>query len=285
MEVYGFPTVVNCADIAAKAADVKVIAFDRNRPFGKFPVPLIMQVKIEGSVSAVRSAIEAATNYAKSVDKFIVSHIIANPGEGVEKMAYRLDINKDKFNKKLPKTLLGSKEPIIKNPIIKKINNKILSYIERLPESSKISKPVIMNFDDGIVGFVVDKTKKEGTFVSLKMVKGFEKIESFDSIKTPFMALEFTLNKNGQMTKGMYYDMPGRMNAIFTRDARNVRRIQYANAFYKPVAENENLWLKMVPEVGEYQYASSANKMEFRDNEIQEYFSELAKKNVSVFAK
>ena len=177
------------------------------------------------------------------------------------------------------------KEPIIKNPIIKKINNKILSYIERLPESSKISKPVIMNFDDGIVGFVVDKTKKEGTFVSLKMVKGFEKIESFDSIKTPFMALEFTLNKNGQMTKGMYYDMPGRMNAIFTRDARNVRRIQYANAFYKPVAENENLWLKMVPEVGEYQYASSANKMEFRDNEIQEYFSELAKKNVSVFAK
>ena len=115
MEVYGFPTVVNCADIAAKAADVKVIAFDRNRPFGKFPVPLIMQLKIEGSVSAVRSAIEAATNYAKSVDKFIVSHIIANPGEGVEKMAYRLDINKDKFNKKLPKTLLGAKEPVIKN--------------------------------------------------------------------------------------------------------------------------------------------------------------------------
>ena len=115
MEVYGFPTVVNCADIAAKAADVKVIAFDRNRPFGKFPVPLIMQVKIEGTVSAVRSAIEAATAYAKSVDKFIVSHIIPNPGEGVEKMAYRLDINKDKFNKKLPKTMLGAKDPVITN--------------------------------------------------------------------------------------------------------------------------------------------------------------------------
>ena len=99
MEVYGFPTVVNCADIAAKAADVKVIAFDRNRPFGKFPVPLIMQVKIEGTVSAVRSAIEAATAYAKSVDKFIVSHIIPNPGEGVEKMAYRLDINKEGVGK------------------------------------------------------------------------------------------------------------------------------------------------------------------------------------------
>ncbi len=115
MEVYGFPTVVTCADIAAKAADVKVIALDRNRPFGKFPVPLIMQLKIEGNVAAVTAALEAAEQYAKSIDMFIVSHIIPNPGEGVEKMAYKLDINKDKYNKKLPKTLLGAKEPQPKN--------------------------------------------------------------------------------------------------------------------------------------------------------------------------
>ena len=78
MEVYGFPAVVTCADIAANAADVKVIAFDRNRPFGKFPVPLIMQLKIEGNVAAVTAAIEAASDYAKSIDMFIVSHIIPN---------------------------------------------------------------------------------------------------------------------------------------------------------------------------------------------------------------
>ena len=110
MEVYGFPAVITCADIAAKAADVKVIAFDRNRPFGKFPVPLIMQFKIEGNISAVKAAMEAAEQYAKSIDKFIVSYVIPNPSDGVEKMAYKLDINKDKFNKNLPKTLLGAKE-------------------------------------------------------------------------------------------------------------------------------------------------------------------------------
>lgn len=115
MEVYGFPAVVAAADAAAKAADIKVIAFDRNRPFGKFPVPLIMQMKIEGNVAAVRAAIEAASAYAKAVDKYIVSHIIANPGEGVEKLAYRLDINRDKFNKKLPKNFLVGKEPVVKN--------------------------------------------------------------------------------------------------------------------------------------------------------------------------
>lgn len=115
IEVYGFSTVVAAADAAAKAADVKIIAFDRNRPFGKFPVPLIMQVKFEGNVAAVRAALDAAVEYAKSVDKYIVSHVIPNPGEGVEKLAYRLDINKDKFNKKLPKNFLVGKEPVVEN--------------------------------------------------------------------------------------------------------------------------------------------------------------------------
>lgn len=115
IEVYGFSTAVAAADVAAKTADVKVIAFDRNRPFGKFPVPLIMEVKIEGNVAAVRSAISAAEEYAKSIDRFIVSHIIANVADGVEKMAYLLDINKDKFNKKLPKSFLGAPDPVIEN--------------------------------------------------------------------------------------------------------------------------------------------------------------------------
>ncbi len=108
IEVYSFTTAVCVADTAAKAANVSVIAMDRNRPIRTdVPAPLVMVVKIEGEVSAVRAAVDAGVNYAKSHGKYIVSHIIPNPGEGVEKMAYLLDINRDKFNKKLPKTLLG----------------------------------------------------------------------------------------------------------------------------------------------------------------------------------
>lgn len=113
IEVYGFAAAVKVADEAAKVADIKVIAFDRNRPFGKFPVPLIMQVKIEGNVASVNAAIDAAVNTAKAMDRYIVSHVIANPGDGVEKLAYLMDINKDKFNKKLPKNFLNGKEPKI----------------------------------------------------------------------------------------------------------------------------------------------------------------------------
>jgi microcompartment protein CcmL/EutN len=107
IEVYSFPIAVGVADAAAKAADIKVIAFDRNRPLDPKATPLVMIVKIEGNVSAVRAAVEAGVAFAKSRDQFIVSHIIPNPGEGVEKMAYLLDINRDKYNKTMPKSYLG----------------------------------------------------------------------------------------------------------------------------------------------------------------------------------
>ena len=108
VEVYSFTTAVCVADIVAKTADVKVIAFDRNRPINPdVPAPLVMVVKFEGNVAAVRAAVEAGVEYAKAEGKYIVSHVIPNPGVGVEKMAYRMDINKDKYNKKLPKSFLG----------------------------------------------------------------------------------------------------------------------------------------------------------------------------------
>lgn len=109
VEVYSFTTAVCVADVAAKAADVKIIAFDRTRPISPdVPAPLVMVVKMEGTVSAVRAAVDAGVAYAKEEGKFIVSHVIPNPGTDVEKMAYLMDINKDKYNKKLPKSFLGA---------------------------------------------------------------------------------------------------------------------------------------------------------------------------------
>lgn len=111
LEVYSFTTAVCAADICAKSGGVKVIAFDRNRPkSADVPAPLVMAVKIEGEVADVRAAIEAGKQYAQEQGKYIVSHIIPRPGEGVEKLAYKMDINKDKFNKALPKTFLGAKD-------------------------------------------------------------------------------------------------------------------------------------------------------------------------------
>ena len=111
LEVYSFTTAVCAADIAAKTANVKVIAFDRTRPkSADAPAPLVMQLKVEGDNASVKEAIDAAASYAKDENMYIVSHVIPRPDEGTEKMAYLIDVNKDKYNKKLPKSFKGITE-------------------------------------------------------------------------------------------------------------------------------------------------------------------------------
>lgn len=114
LEVYSFTTAVCAADVAAKAANVKVIAFDRTRPGSEnVPAPLVMQLKVEGDNASVKAAIDAASAYAKDEKMYIISSVIPRPGDGTEKMAYLLDINKDKYNKKLPKTFYGVDEELL----------------------------------------------------------------------------------------------------------------------------------------------------------------------------
>ena len=61
IEVYGFATSIVVADAMAKAADVEVVAIDKNKPAGgdSAQVPLVMAVKVEGSAAAVDAAIAA----------------------------------------------------------------------------------------------------------------------------------------------------------------------------------------------------------------------------------
>ena len=99
IEVFGFVTAVCTADIAAKAADVKIIAFDNNKPAAgdSAEVPLVMIVKMEGSVDAVKAAVEAGKAYAQSKELYITSHIIPRPSDGAAAMAHLCSLGRDKI--------------------------------------------------------------------------------------------------------------------------------------------------------------------------------------------
>ena len=157
IEVFSFTTAVYVADIAAKAADVKVIAFDRNRPkAADAPAPLVMIVKIEGNVSAVRAAVEAGSQYAKDQGKFIVSHIIANPAETVEKMGYLMDINKDKYNKKLPKNFINAETEVQKKSAIGLVEVQgLVAAIEGLDSMLKTSDVRLIHTEKRLGGRLV----------------------------------------------------------------------------------------------------------------------------------
>ena len=99
IEVYGFATAIVVADAMAKAAEIKVVAIDKNKPAGgdSAVVPLLMVVKFEGDVSAVESAMEAGIEAAKARDMFVVAKIITRQSEEIEWFAHLSALGKDKL--------------------------------------------------------------------------------------------------------------------------------------------------------------------------------------------
>ena len=99
IEVYGFATAIVVAAAAAKAADVKVVALDRNKPANgdAARVPLVMAVKLEGTPAAVEAAMEAGIEEAKKRDLYITSHMIAGQSPEIEWFAHLDALGRDKL--------------------------------------------------------------------------------------------------------------------------------------------------------------------------------------------
>ena len=99
IEVYGYTTSIVVADTVAKAADVKVVAIDNNKPANadKCEVPLVMVVKFVGNAGAVQSAHDAGVAEAERRGLYITSKVIAGLDEQVTWFAELDATGKDKL--------------------------------------------------------------------------------------------------------------------------------------------------------------------------------------------
>ena len=99
IEVYGYTTSIVVADAVAKAADVKVVAIDKNKPANadKCEVPLVMAVKFTGNAGAVQSAHDAGVAEAKRRGLYITSKVIAGLDDQVDWFANLTATGKDKL--------------------------------------------------------------------------------------------------------------------------------------------------------------------------------------------
>ena len=75
IEVFGLPAAVEAADVACKTADVQLIGYETTDGMG------MVAVKIEGQVSAVQSAVAAASVAAARVSQVFATSIIARPSD------------------------------------------------------------------------------------------------------------------------------------------------------------------------------------------------------------
>ena len=99
IEVFGFATAIVVADAMAKAADVEVVAIDKNKPAAgdSARVPLVMAIKIEGSAAAVSAAIEKGKEEAERRELYITHKVIARQSEDIEWFARLSALGKDKL--------------------------------------------------------------------------------------------------------------------------------------------------------------------------------------------
>ena len=99
IEVYGFATSIVVADACAKAADVKIVAIDRNKPANadQCEVPLVMVVKFEGNPAAVEAAHDAGVAEAERRGLFITSKINSGLSPEVEWFAHLTATGRDKL--------------------------------------------------------------------------------------------------------------------------------------------------------------------------------------------
>jgi len=91
LEVYGFVTAFAAADAAVKAANVTIEAFDNNKPANAdaLEIPLLVLVKLRGSVADIKAAMEAGETAAKRHGGCLSRHIIPRPAQDTEKMLAR----------------------------------------------------------------------------------------------------------------------------------------------------------------------------------------------------
>ena len=99
IEVFGFATAIVVADAMAKAADVEIVAIDKNKPAAgdSARVPLVMAVKAEGSAAAVDAAVAAGKAEAEIRDLYITHKVIARQSEDIEWFARLNALGKDKL--------------------------------------------------------------------------------------------------------------------------------------------------------------------------------------------
>ena len=94
IETIGLTTAITALDAASKAADVKLIGYDKVIGVGK---AVSVTVHIAGEVAAVKAAVDAGVSAGNRVGTVVSGHVIPRPHEEVDRLIAEFEKNlKDK---------------------------------------------------------------------------------------------------------------------------------------------------------------------------------------------
>lgn len=109
IESIGLTTAMSALDAACKAADVKLVGFDKVIGVDK---AVSIVIHIGGEVAAVRAAVDAGVEAADRVGQVAASHVIPRPHEEIDKLmkAFEENIKANKESKEAQAKAEASKK-------------------------------------------------------------------------------------------------------------------------------------------------------------------------------
>lgn len=100
IETIGLTTAITALDAASKAADVKLVGYDKVIGVEKV---VSVTINIAGEVAAVKAAVDAGVAAASRVGTVVSGHVIPRPHEEVDKLIKEFEKNlKEKKEKEKP---------------------------------------------------------------------------------------------------------------------------------------------------------------------------------------
>lgn len=107
LELCGYSTALLASDSMCKAADIRIVAFDFNKPGAADldKIPLLAQIKFVGGVDDVKAALEAGIRCAEKYNdrEEILGRVIPNYDEGLTGLIKLTKIKK--VNRNIRRTL------------------------------------------------------------------------------------------------------------------------------------------------------------------------------------
>ena len=125
IEVVGLVGAIEVADTASKAADVKVIGYELTKCSG------MVLVKIVGGVSAVKSAVDAASIAAERVSQVVSKHVIARPSDELDKI---INVEKENSDEKLEEKEELVTEEVTEEVVENNENDEVSEILEEIKE-------------------------------------------------------------------------------------------------------------------------------------------------------
>ncbi|MRH41131.1 BMC domain-containing protein [Aquibacillus halophilus] len=92
IETLGFPALIAAADAATKAANVKIINYQKADAG-------IVTVYLTGDVASVKAAVDAGAEQARTMGQLLSSHVIPRPQQDVAKLINKLERTSNKSDK------------------------------------------------------------------------------------------------------------------------------------------------------------------------------------------